>query len=313
MECQIDPKTLAKIKDMPLIARTVAEGFLHGNQLSIQRGVGIEFNQYRSYEPGDELSRIDWKLFARSDRYFVREAERESEIDVWFLLDASSSMLQKSESSSGTSLVWNKPDLAWNKLDYAKHMIACFSYLAQKQGDNFGFICLSDNTVHSTNQTFVHSANGESHWRRLLLTLNNIEAGKLFPPIELIKQRLCNISKPSMIFLLSDLNQSNNEITQLLAQINSSKSEVVAMQLSCNSEQNFDYKGTVRFKDLETQEEILLSADNAKVSYLERLHDYQDELHKKLRTIGVFHHQFNIDDAMDIALHNYLIHRGHLA
>jgi hypothetical protein len=85
------------------------------------------------------------------------------------------------------------------------------------------------------------------------------------------------------------------------------------MQLSCNSEQNFDYKGTVRFKDLETQKEILLSADNAKVSYLERLHDYQDELHKKLRAIGVCHHQFNIDDAMDIALHNYLIHRGHLA
>lgn len=305
MECQISPKTLAKIKDMPLIARTVAEGFLHGNQLSIQRGVGIEFNQYRSYEPGDELSRIDWKLFARSDRYFVREAERESEIDVWFLLDASRSMLQKSEPSHGTTL-------AWNKLDYAKHMIACFSYLAQKQGDNFGFICLSDNIEQSVNQTFTHSANGESHWRRLLLTLNDIEAGELFPPIDLIKQRLCNISKPSIIFLLSDLNQSNDEITHLLAQINTSKSEVVAMQLGCNSEQNFDYKGTVRFKDLETKQEILLSADNAKKSYLERRQSYQYDLHKKLRRIGVYHHQFNIDNAMDIALHNYLIHRGHI-
>ena len=90
----IDPKTIARIKDLPLVAKTIAEGFLIGHQASTQRGVGLEFSQYRAYQEGDELNRIDWKLFARSDRYYVREAERESEIDVWFLLDSSASMLQ---------------------------------------------------------------------------------------------------------------------------------------------------------------------------------------------------------------------------
>ena len=97
MERLIDPRTLARVKHLPLIAKTVADGFLHGLQQSHQRGIGIEFSQYRAYEPGDPLSRIDWKLFARSDRYFVREAERESEICMWFVLDASASMNQASE------------------------------------------------------------------------------------------------------------------------------------------------------------------------------------------------------------------------
>ena len=74
MERFIDPRTLARVRDLPLVARTVAHGFLHGIQQSHQRGVGIEFSQYRAYEPGDDPGRIDWKLFARSDRYFVREA-----------------------------------------------------------------------------------------------------------------------------------------------------------------------------------------------------------------------------------------------
>ena len=89
MERFLESRTLARVKDLPLIARTVAEGFLHGIQSSHQRGIGVEFSQYRAYEPGDEPARIDWKLFARSDRYFVREAERESEIAVWFVLDCS--------------------------------------------------------------------------------------------------------------------------------------------------------------------------------------------------------------------------------
>ena len=97
----IDPLTLARVKDMPLVAKTVAQGVLYGSHTSTQRGSGVEFSQYRAYEPGDPLARIDWKLFARSDRYFVREAERESNINVWLVLDASQSMLQISEKSAG--------------------------------------------------------------------------------------------------------------------------------------------------------------------------------------------------------------------
>ncbi|MEP1870824.1 MAG: DUF58 domain-containing protein, partial [Paraglaciecola sp.] len=119
MEQFLDPLVLARVKDMPLVAKTVAQGFLHGLHNSVQRGTGIEFSQYRAYEPGDALSNIDWKLFARSDRYFVREAERESNINIWLVLDASASMLQQASHSNE----------GWNKFDYARHLLATIAYI----------------------------------------------------------------------------------------------------------------------------------------------------------------------------------------
>jgi len=147
MERFIDPKTLARVKDMPLVARSVAEGFLSGIQPSQQRGVGIEFAQYRAYEPGDEPKRIDWKLFARSDRYFVREADRESEIATWIVVDCSRSMAQRSERG------------AWDKFDYARHLAATLAYLAQRQGDLPGLLMLN---THE--QLVVPPAAGERQW-----------------------------------------------------------------------------------------------------------------------------------------------------
>ena len=177
MESFIDPKTLSRVKDLPLVAKTVAEGFLHGLQSSMQRGVGIEFSQYRPYENGDELSRVDWKLFARSDRYFVREAERESEIDVWMILDASRSMLQSSERNKKTESI-----PTWNKLDYAKHLIASIGYLAQKQGDSIGYLGLSSDELK-----FLPSGNSEKHWRKLLIALTQTNDGSYFPDISAVR------------------------------------------------------------------------------------------------------------------------------
>ena len=165
MERFIDPRTLARVKNLPLIAKTVADGFLHGLQQSHQRGVGIEFSQYRAYEPGDPLSRIDWKLFARSDRYFVREAERESEIAMWFVLDASASMNLASESRPG----------AWTKFEYARHLLATLSYIGQQQGDHVGMLALSGDQQH-----LLPPASGERHWHRLLKQLIAKKAAKVF-------------------------------------------------------------------------------------------------------------------------------------
>ena len=119
MQSLIDPLVLASIKDMPLVAKTVAQGLLHGLHGSVQRGTGLEFSQYRAYEPGDALGNIDWKLFARSDRYFVREAERESNVNIWLVIDASASMLQHSSESNHGG----------HKFDYAIPLLATIAYI----------------------------------------------------------------------------------------------------------------------------------------------------------------------------------------
>jgi len=299
MEKFIDPKTLARVKDMPLIAKTVAEGFLHGLHSSRQRGVGIEFNQYRAYEPGDELGRIDWKLFARSDRYFVREAERESEIEVWFLLDASASMQLKSENKKAS-----QTDDNWDKFDYAKHLVASLAYIAQKQGDSIGFLGLSCDEI-----SFLPAANGERHWRKLLQKLTCTKSGDQFPSFELLHRHLNQLRKPSLVFVLSDFHQRQSEITEFIGKLNTLNSEVVALQLMCDDELVFDFKGAVRFKDLETEEEVLVSAGSAKEAYLQTLENYQKSINESLlqRNVGCF--QINIDEPLDAALYEYLKQR----
>jgi len=300
----IDPKTLARIKDLPLAAKTIAEGFLHGLQTSIQRGVGIEFNQYRAYEVGDNLNRIDWKLFARSDRYFVRETERESEVDIWFLLDTSRSMLQSSQTKISHKSEEQNPE--WNKLEYAKYLIASLSYLAQKQGDTFGYFSLSDDTQKDS---FLPTGNGEKHWQKLLILLAQTKQGNFFPNLKFLQQRIERLRKPAIIFLISDFNQTNNEIVDFLSKLNGSLSEVSAIQLTSSDELEFNYSGTCRFKDLETKEEILVSASTTKKIYLKSYQDYQNNLDSKLNDINIGIERFNIDQPLDQALYSYLRRR----
>jgi uncharacterized protein (DUF58 family) len=298
MERFIDPRTLAKVKDMPLIAKTVAEGFLHGMQTSMQRGVGIEFSQYRSYEEGDEINRIDWKLYARSDRYFVREAERESEIDVWFVLDASRSMMQKSVDENDTN---------WDKLEYAKHLIASVSYMAQKQGDTIGYLGISSEQLN-----FLPSGNGERQWHRLLRNLATTFPGNYFPKTDLLKQHIAQLQKPAIIFIISDFYQRQNEITDFVSKLNSTVCEVVALQLTCTDEVEFNYKGATRFKDLESGEEVLVSAIQARATYQKKFKQYQNNLKTLLKQLNAHSHQFNIDQPMDEILFEYMRQRHRL-
>jgi len=309
MQHFIDPKTLARINDLPLAAKTIAEGFLFGIQQSMQRGIGIEFSQYRAYEVGDAINRIDWKLFARSDRYYIREADRESEIDVWFLLDSSLSMKQSSQNQQALK----NHNKNWNKFEYAKYLIASLSYIAQKQGDSFGYLSLQDYPTNHQEAGFLPIGNATRQWQKLLVSLAQTELGQFFPDTLILQDQLENIKKPSIIFVISDFYQKNNEILDFLAKLNTSLSEVVALQLTCEDELSFNYQGAIRFKDLETNQEKLVSAKNIKKNYLQEYNAYQQKLQKQLTDKGISLQRLNIDEPLDEALFNYLRLRNRVA
>jgi uncharacterized protein (DUF58 family) len=292
MERFIDPKTLARVRDMPLIARTVAEGFLHGIQQSHQRGVGIEFSQYRAYEPGDDPGRIDWKLFSRSDRYFVREAERESEIAIWFVVDCSQSMAQQSESG------------AWSKFDYARHLAATLSYIAQRQGDLTGLVSLS-----SATQDILPLAAGERQWFRILRQLHTLRTGDRFPDVQQLATHMARLQVPGMVFVLSDFYQVSDEITDFMRRVSGSRAEIVAMQLQSSDELEFPYTGAIRFEDLESGEQALVSGRATRETYLQALDDYQSRLRQDMLRLNVSLHSINIDQPMDAALYSFLERR----
>lgn len=296
MERFIDPRTLARVRDLPLVARTVADGFLHGIQQSRQRGVGIEFSQYRAYEPGDDPGRIDWRLFARSDRYFVREAERESEIAIWLVVDASRSMAQKSEDRDDRG--------AWSKFDYARHLLATLAWIAHRQGDAVGLLSLS-----SRKSDLLPPFTGERQWHRILRRLHELETGECFPVPEQVRSQMARLQMPGMVIVISDFYQANDEILSFVRRASTTGNEVLALQLQCEDEREFPWRGPVRFEDLESGETVLVSGSQARERYLEALEYYQSSLRKALAQIDTQLHTINIDQPMDEALYAFLERR----
>jgi len=304
MQPLIDPLVLASIKDMPLIAKTVAQGLLHGLHASVQRGTGVEFSQYRAYEPGDPLGNIDWKLFARSDRYFVREAERESNINIWLVLDASASMLQRSSESSSESKSESKSNEGWHKFDYAKHLLATIAYIAHQQGDAIGLLGLSSDNLH-----FLPAMTGKQHWQKLLVQLSQMSTGSVFPPPQVLQHQLSHMQSNSLIFVLSDFYQKDNEIIDFMENLVGKRTEVIAMQLESDDELTFPYKGQIRFEDRESKQQILVSANLAKMDYLAARQVWQDSIKKTFNQLNIQHYIANIDQPLDKMLHRFLAAR----
>lgn len=294
----LDPLVLASIKDMPLVAKTVAQGLLHGLHGSVQRGTGLEFSQYRAYEPGDALGNIDWKLFARTDRYFVREAERESNINIWLVLDASASMLQHSSDPASGS---NK---GWHKFDYAKHLLATIAYIAHKQSDAIGLLGLSSEALH-----FLPALTGKQHWQKLLVQLSQMTCGAVFPSSQMLQHHLSRMQSNSLIFVLSDFYQKDTEIVDFMQSLVSKRTEVIAVQLESDDELTFPYKGQIRFEDRESKHHVLVSADDVKSDYLTARQTWQDAMAKTFTQLNIQHCIANIDQPLDKTLHQFLAAR----
>lgn len=295
----IDPIHLAKIKDLPLLAKTVAQGFLHGIHTSQQRGSGVEFSQYRSYEPGDSLAQVDWKLFARSDKYFVREAERESDIRVWLVLDASASMTQMSQN--------NNKQAGWNKLQYAKSLLATLAYLAHHQGDAVGLLGVSTEEL-----TYLPANTSQQHWRKLLVTLNNIKSGGQFPSGKEIQGHLANVRHQGLVLVVSDFYQQNDELDSLISNISCASTDVIGIQLECQDEIDFPHKGQIRFEDIETGQQRQVSAKQVKQDYLTNRQTFNQNLKHSMDQKHVSLFRANIDQPLDETLLTFMQHRQRL-
>jgi len=296
-----DARTLLRVKDLPLAIKTLAQGFLHGVHASQQRGVGIEFSQFRAYEPGDELSKIDWKLFARSDKYFVREAERESNVNVWLVLDCSESMLQQSTSNAEKQREQSSPIGQWNKLTFARYLAATIAYLAQKQGDAVGFLALSGDK-----QQQVAALPGERHWQKILLALAPLKASGTFPDIKTILTHLSAVRKNGLVVVISDFHQLNNELLTLTSKLSNRHTDVVAFHLDSDDEINFPYQGLVKFQDMETGKQRNVSAKQVRAGYLENKQRTDDALKAQLALQNIQYFKANIDQALDQTLVDFL-------
>lgn len=286
----LTPELLYALRNLPLAARQAAEGFLAGAHASRRQGAGMEFSQYRPYQPGDDLRRLDWRLAARSDKYFLRESEVDTSLTVNLVLDASASMN-------------HRDDNGLTKLDYARLLLASLAYLAQKQGDAVGLTILRPGGL----QHFPARADTRQ-LPRLYHALETAEATGTFPdtatlaPLTARRQRALTVC-------VSDLYEEAGEINRLLARLRATSGDVLLLHLVAGNELNFTHKGPVTFRDLETGQTIQLNADEQRTAYQQQLRQWLRDTAHTARQQGLDYHQLSTTDPLDGALREFLKRR----
>ena len=286
----LDPKILMAIKELSLAAKTTIDGFMSGINKSTIKGAGLEFSQYRSYQPGDDLRSLDWKMFARSDRYYIRESEVETNISIRLLVDASASM--------------NHSDGDFKKIDYARYLAASLAYLGNLQGDAIGLYVFKDGGIFSmaAKQDFQHLA-------RLFYQLEQVKPeGHFTKPIH-HKELFAGSQKRELLIFITDLYEENGEIFQLLDTLNTLRHEVVVFHLMARNELNLDFKGYSSFEDLETGETLQIDQATARKTYQESLKAHLENVRVKLLDRNIYYRMLCTDEPLDQALRDFLKQR----
>jgi len=257
-----DPLTLASTRDLAWLSRHIAEGMLLGMQHSQRRGAGVEFQQYRSYEPGDSIRHIDWKLFARSDRYYVREAEQESRMHVCIALDTSASMAQPS---------FTHPQLS--KLHYAKCWIATLCWLLHRQGERFSLLALNDGEMRH-----IPSGQGEGHHRRIALALAQLRAAGHWPGEAQLASAWKLFEQPCQVVLVSDFFERGQEISTFAARLQAAGRPCLPLQLLVEAEETFPFSSELKIRDPESPAITELDAGAQRADYLRAFGAAQKQL-----------------------------------
>ena len=265
----LPPEVLARLRSLRLHTRLGAASHGHGLHASQQRGSGLEFSQYRSYEQGDDLRQIDWKLFARSDRYFVREAERESPLALWIVLDATASMAQADQARPQTT-----------RLDIARQIAACAIQLALQGGDRFGLVAINDAQVQPT-----PSGTGARHRDRCLLAMDAMHSAGGWPDATRLSPAWNMLTPRSLVLLLSDC--FDDAVIDMAEKLAAGGRDVCIVQSLMADERDFPYRGGHLFVDPETRSTLLGDADALRSDYLQRFGDARDALQARCARAGI--------------------------
>jgi uncharacterized protein (DUF58 family) len=287
----IDPNVLSRISNLELLARAVVEGFVSGLHRSPYKGFSVEFMSYRPYIPGDDLMRLDWKLFARSDRYYVKEFEDETNTSLSILLDVSASM---DYSSNGIT-----------KREYASYLAASMAYLVIRQRDAAGITFFDDKIIEH-----IPPRSTTGHLHTILQHLKTVGPGartEVGKPLHELAERH---RKRGFVILISDLLDDAEAIVNGLRHFRFQGHEVIVFHIMDPAELSFDFSDLVEFEDMETGEKLLVASESSRDLYLENLERYKTTLVRECGLLGVDYALLPTNRPLDFALFQYLAARA---
>jgi uncharacterized protein (DUF58 family) len=284
------PDVLAAIGRLDLIARSVVEGFLAGLHSSPYRGISQEFAAHRPYIAGDEVRRVDWRVYARTDRLYVKEFEEETNAPLRLLLDTSASLKYAPRATS--------------KFDYARYLAAALCYLAIRQNDRVGLTCLNTEVSERTG-----ARGGQRHLHTILAALERAEATGQTRLGPLILSEAARWKRRGLVVLISDLYDRREELIEVCATLRRVGHEVIIFHLLDHAEKFMEHAGTHEFRDLETGERLLVDADRVRRSYLESMKEMLLFFRREFARVGADYAELDTAEPLDKALAVYLLRR----
>jgi uncharacterized protein (DUF58 family) len=292
----LDPAALSQLGGMEFIAREVVEGFLMGLHRSPHRGFSAEFAELRAYQAGDDLRYIDWRMYGRSDRYYVKQFEEETNLRAHLLVDVSESMGWSSAPGSLPSKLW-----------YAKHLAASLALVLLRQGDSVGMAAFHNRIVDR-----VRARGGRRQWYELVRRLEPLEAEGGTVAEGALRELAVRLRRRGLVVLLSDLLVARAETLTALKFLRHHGHEVLVFHLLDPGERELPQASEARFFDPETDDELLVSVADIRSAYREAVRSALTEWQRDLVPHGIDYAVIDTDRAMSLALRAYLRKREHL-
>jgi uncharacterized protein (DUF58 family) len=288
----LDPSVLARLGTMELKARAVVEGFLAGLHRSPYKGFSVEFAEYRQYLPGDDLSAVDWKVYARTDRHYIKRFEEDTNVECHLLLDVSASMNYRGSAPM-------------TKLEYGSVLAASLACLMSRQRDATGLMTFDDRIRYR-----LPAGTRPGHLHALLLALERLEPGIQSQMARPLNQLAEALLKRSLVVAVSDLLDDPASVIRGLRHLRSRGNEVIVFQLLDPDELTFPFRGATRFRDLEDGAAVTTDPLTVRTSYLREMQTLSDTYSRELRSAGIDYIQLDTSQPLDRALSTYLSVRG---
>ena len=287
----IDPAVLAKIGNLEVVARSVVDGVINGSHRSPYFGSSVDFAEHRGYVQGDDIRRVDWRVFARTDKYYIKEFEADSNSNFSVLLDVSKSM------AFGERI---------SKLDYAKTLAACLTYLVSKQRDRVGMVTFDEDVID-------HVPPSAKHVDVVLHTLERVQArrpGRLGPPLRRLAE---HFGRRGIVVVISDFYEEPDEILDAVSLIRYRGNDVILFHVLDPAEVDFTFSDASSFEDLESGEQLPVVPDALREQYRAMIREHIATLTTKSAQQRVDYNLLNTSSPLDYALFNYMSIRDRLS
>jgi uncharacterized protein (DUF58 family) len=292
----LDPKTIAKISQLDLRARQIVEGFLTGMHKSPLFGQSVEFVQHREYVPGDDLRHVDWMVWSKTDRYYVKQYEAETNLRSYLVVDASESMLYGADRHRKAGTL--------HKYEYAATAAACLAYLTVKQQDSAGLI-----TFDSDVRQVLPPRSSQLHMDAVAKALHVSKPREKTDPLKIMRRVAESMPSRGLVMLFSDLLCDREPLMKGLEMLRHRRHDVMVFHILDDDELLFPFSGMTRFEGLEELPHLLCDPRALRDGYLEALEEYLTEVRRGCSKIGVEYHLVRTSDYIDAVLSRFLFQR----